>query len=155
MDTPQVENALRSCEFFKSMDRKRVAKIAALGQVEVFEAGEDIFRQGDFGEKIYVIAEGHVHLERLADMGNRQAKVTTAVLGPGRVLGCWSTLLGQSHILMSSAICQKPTTLISIVGAQLRDMMMENKVIGFEVLEKLCFLLRDRIQGAYGALEKI
>jgi len=155
METSQVEDALRNCEFFKSMDITRVSEISALGHVEVFEAGEDIFRQGDFGEKIYVIAEGHVYLERLADMGSKQAKVTTAVLGSGRVLGCWSTLLGQPHILMSSAICQKPTTLISIVGAQLREMMLENKEIGFEVLEKLCFLLRDRIQGAYGALEKI
>jgi CRP-like cAMP-binding protein len=155
MDTSLVEKALRNCEFFKSMDVARVGKVAALGQLETFEAGENIFRQGDYGENIYVIAEGYVYLERLVDMGGKQAKVTTAVLGSGRVLGCWSTLLGQPHILMSSAICRKKTTLISIVGTQLRNMMLENKEIGFEVLERLCFLLRDRIQGAYGALEKI
>jgi hypothetical protein len=34
-------------------------------------------------------------------------------------------------------------------------MMMGNKELGFQVLEKLCFLLRDRIQGALGAMEKI
>ena len=63
METSQVEDALRNCEFFKSMDITRVSEISALGRVEVFEAGEDIFRQGDFGEKIYVIAEGHVYLD--------------------------------------------------------------------------------------------
>ena len=52
METSQVEDALRNCEFFKSMDITRVSEISALGHVEVFEAGEDIFRQGDFGEKI-------------------------------------------------------------------------------------------------------
>jgi len=27
--------------------------------------------------------------------------------------------------------------------------------LGFRVLERLCFLLRDRIQGAYGAMERV
>jgi hypothetical protein len=33
-------------------------------------------------------------------------------------------------------------------------MMTKNTEFGFNLLEKLCFLLRDRIQAAYGALEK-
>jgi CRP/FNR family cyclic AMP-dependent transcriptional regulator len=33
--------------------------------------------------------------------------------------------------------------------------MIEDKNLGFNILEKLCFVLRDRIHGAYGAMEKI
>jgi CRP/FNR family cyclic AMP-dependent transcriptional regulator len=76
-------------------------------------------------------------------------------LGKGRVLGCWSTLLDLPHILMSSAACQKPTTTLAIKGADLRKIMISNAALGFNIMERLSFLLRDRIQAAYGAMEKI
>ena len=73
----------------------------------------------------------------------------------GRVFGCWSTLLDDPHILMSSAVCQTPTKIVSLIGSELREMMIEDAELGFNLLERLSFLLRDRIQAAYGALEKI
>jgi hypothetical protein len=56
---------------------------------------------------------------------------------------------------MSSAICQKPTTVLAIKGSDLRRIMISNTKLGFNLMERLCFLLRDRIQAAYGAMEKI
>jgi hypothetical protein len=56
---------------------------------------------------------------------------------------------------MCSAACRKPTTVISFKGSDLRKMMEENKNTGFYVLERLSFLLRDRVQSAYDALEKL
>ena len=76
-------------------------------------------------------------------------------LGKGRFLGCWSTLLNEPHILMSSASCQKATTVISIMGADLREIMLSDFELGFRVMERLCFQLRDRIKAAYGAMEKV
>ncbi|MBL7179515.1 MAG: hypothetical protein ABIK98_16180 [Pseudomonadota bacterium] len=70
-------------------------------------------------------------------------------------MGCWSTLLDMPHILLSSAVCQKPTTIPAIKGADLRQIMVKNTELGFNIMEGLCFLLRDRIQAAYGAMEKI
>jgi hypothetical protein len=56
---------------------------------------------------------------------------------------------------MSSAICQKPTEVMIINGADLREMMISNRELGFILLERLCSLLRDRIRGVLGAMEKI
>ena len=56
---------------------------------------------------------------------------------------------------MSSAVCRKPTTVLRIRGSELRRMMVSNPDLGFCLLERLCFLLRDRIQGAYGAMERL
>ena len=155
MDTSEIEKILENCEFFKSLGRNEIKKIAGQCKLETYIAGESIFRQGDFGEKLYVIAEGRVFLERSVDLESKKGSVVTAILGSGRVLGCWSTLLGEPHNLMSSATCQKPAKLVSIKGIELREMMLTNRELGFNVLERLCFLLRDRMQGAYGALERI
>ena len=54
-----------------------------------------------------------------------------------------------------SAICQKPTTILAIKGLDLRRIMIGNSELGFNIMERLCFLLRNRIQAAYGAMEKI
>jgi CRP-like cAMP-binding protein len=155
MEHSEIEKILHSCEFFKGLDDADIKKIAELCEVKTYEIGEYMFQQHDFGEHLYIIAEGHVFLERSRDMGERKGSVIIDALGKGRVLGCWSTLLGESHILMSSATCQKPTKTVIIKGAALRKMMTDNGSLGFNLLEKLCFLLRDRIKAAYGALEKI
>jgi CRP/FNR family cyclic AMP-dependent transcriptional regulator len=56
---------------------------------------------------------------------------------------------------MSSAASEKVTKVLAIKGVNLREVMLGNIDIGFNILERLCFLLRNRIQGAYGAMEKI
>ena len=155
MDGPDIQQALENCEFFKGMGKKDIDRIASLCQIETYESGETIFRQGDFGEHIYIIAEGHVFLERSTDLGTRKARVVIGILGKGRVFGCWSTLLDEPHNLMSSATCQKTTRVVTLKGSDLREVMLASTPLGFKVLERLCFLLRDRIQGAYGAMEKI
>jgi CRP/FNR family cyclic AMP-dependent transcriptional regulator len=155
MSSSEIRQALASSEFFKGLGKSSIEKIAGLCQVETYEPGGYIFRQGDFGEHIYIIAEGHIFLERSMDMGARQGSAVIGILGKGRVFGCWSTLLGEPHNLMSSATCQKPTKVVSMKGSDLRQLMLDSTELGLKVLERLCFLLRDRIQGAYGAMEKI
>ncbi len=155
MDRSDIEHVLEKCEFFEGLDKTDIEKIAALCDTENYEPGEYVFQQGDFGDHLYIIANGHVFLERSMDLGSRKGSVMIGALGRGRVLGCWSTLLGEPHFLMSSATCQKPTTVVAFRGADLREIMLSNTDLGLNVMEKFCFLLRDRIQSAYGALEKI
>ena len=155
MDRAKILEIIESCEFFKGLDRSLFEQVADICQIREYQPEEAIFSQGDFGEHLYVIAEGHLFIERSMDLGTRKGSAVIGMLGKGRVLGCWSTLLGEPHNLMSSAVCRKPTTVLRIRGSELRRMMVSNPDLGFCLLERLCFLLRDRIQGAYGAMERL
>jgi len=155
MEPSEVTRALSECEFFQGMEENDLVSIAGICTENRCQTGEAIFRQGDFGEDLFVIVDGQIHLERSMRIGTRAGNVVIESLGKGRVLGCWSTLLDEPHILMSSAICQRPTRVLVMKGARLRELMMGDPVFGFHLMEKLCFLLRDRIQAAYGAMEKI
>jgi CRP-like cAMP-binding protein len=146
---------LEGSEVFRELDKAHLEKIAGLCRMQSLQPGEMVFRQGDFDENLYVVADGQVSLERAVDLRVRHGTVMVAMLGKGRVFGCWSTLLDEPRHLMSSAACQKPTRVLTLKGTDLRKMMQENRELGFSILEKLCFLLRDRIEGAYGAMEKI
>jgi len=155
MGPSEIEDVLENCELFRGLNKDEIEKIAGLGHIETYEAGENIINQGDFGEKLYIIAEGHVFLERAIDLGTRKGSAIITILGRGKSLGSWSTLLGETHTLGSSAICRKPTKVVVIKGPALRDLMLDNFQLGFKVLEGLCFILRNRIRGAYGAMENI
>jgi len=140
MNLSEIVDVLENCELFRGLERDEIEKIASLGTVETYQTG---------------IAEGHVFLERAIDLGTRKGTAIITILGRGKALGCWSTLLGETHTLGSSAICRKPTKIIIIKGPALREMMLDNFQLGFKILERLCFILRNRIRGAYGAMENI
>ena len=155
MKKSEIADVLANSEFFKSLQKDEIEDIASICDTVSCKNGDYIFRQGDFGDELFVVAEGQVFLERSMDVGSHKGKVVLETLGRGRLLGCWSTLLDAPHILMSSAGCKGSTRLLVLKGSQLRDKMIQNNALGFNILERLCFLLRDRIQAAYGALEKI
>jgi CRP-like cAMP-binding protein len=155
MNSAEIQQFLINSEFLQGLAPADMEKIASICRTVSYEAGDYLFHQGDFGEQLYIIVNGYVFLERAMDIGKHKGSVVIDALGRGRTLGCWSSLLGQPHVLMSSASCQKQTTILTFNGTDLRGMMLENRDFGFNILERLCFLLRDRIQAAYGAMDKI
>lgn len=155
MVDPDIQSTLQSCGFLKNISPAHLATIAQFCSIDHYKAGTYVFRQGDFGEDLFIIADGYVFLERAMDIGSHKGSVVIDALGKGRTLGCWSSLLGEPHVLMSSASCQKDSTVVRLKGSQLRKCMEEDNPFGFFMLERLCFLLRERIQAAYGAMDKI
>ena len=64
MELTDVEQTLAGCEIFKGLDPKEIRTIADICQIKSYEIGELVYQQGDFGENLYIIAEGQVVLER-------------------------------------------------------------------------------------------
>lgn len=155
MERREILQTLSGSEFFLGFGEQDIDEIADICESRSMDTGACLFQQGDLGEDLFIVAEGKVHLERGMNIGERKGKVIIDVLGKGRVLGCWSTLIDKPHILMSTAVCERATTVLILKGADLRALMIRNRELGFHVLERLCLLLRDRIQAAYGALDKI
>ena len=155
MESAEIEEILASCELFKGLGQSEIRNIAKICRVNTYDKGALVYQQGDFGEIIYIIANGQVVLEKTVDMDSREGRVVIATLGRGRVFGCWSTLLDEPHIMMLRTFCQTPATILVLKGAKLRKDMVSDTRFGFNVMEKLCFLLRERIQSAYGAMEKM
>ena len=155
MKSTDIEHTLGECEFFEELKPGEIKIVAEICQVKTYETGECIYRQGDFGEHLYIIAEGRVILERSMKIGPREGRVVIAILGKGKVFGCWSTLLSEPHVMMLTTFCQTPSTILVLKGADLRGLMIRDTDFGFNLMEKLCFMLRERIQAVYGAMEKI
>jgi CRP-like cAMP-binding protein len=155
MQTEAIRSILAASELFKGLDPNQIADIAPICRPCRFDAGDTIYRQGGVGEEIFIIAEGQVVLERAVSVGPRKGTVPVAFLGQTKIIGAWSTLLSEPHQLMLSAVCKRAATLISINGADLRRLMLRDIELGFRILEKLCLLLRERVQVTLGALDNL
>jgi CRP-like cAMP-binding protein len=159
MDIDKTARLLRKCEVFSELSEKELKSIAKLCQIEKFNVGESIYSQGCLGEKLYVLAEGEVTLERTIDIGDqRRAKIpvfTFRATPSRRLMGGWFALLGEQHRHMCTAICYRATTLISIECSKLREYVAKNLEIKAKILEKLILLLRDRIDSSYKAMESL
>ncbi len=75
---------------------------------EHFEPGQEIFREGDLGDRIYIIASGRMEVVRRHD----KLEVTLAVLGPGEYFGEMA-LLNQTT-RNATVRCLEPSDVISI-----------------------------------------
>ncbi|MFH2218946.1 MAG: cyclic nucleotide-binding domain-containing protein [Pseudomonadota bacterium] len=155
----EITEILKKCAIFSELSDMEVKSVAELGRIETFEPGDIIHEQGRLGTKLYVLSEGQVSLERKINLGNsRWGKITVFVLrnkSNRRLMGAWSSLVGEEHVQMCTAVCNTPTQIVSIDCSELRGFLLKNPVIRIKLLEKLVLLLRDRIDRSYEAMETL
>jgi len=159
MDLEDVIKTLRKCELFSDLSATELRAIAKSGSVEEYQPGDTIYKQGDLGTNLYVLSKGQVSLHRKLMIGpTRTADATVYVLRETprrRLMGGWYTLVGEQHIQMCSARCDKPTKVVSIDCSVLREVIVKNPGIRMKILEKLVLILRDRMESSYTAMETL
>ena len=151
----EVITHLKNCQLFSELTNEQIKKLAAVFEITDYEAGDYIFRQGELGDKLYVIERGLVNLQRKVNLGNSDVYVSISFLGPYRLLGCWACLLGEYNHHTESAICQKPTRVITAKASELKDILRSDLYITILLLMQLCYMLGDKVNGVYSAMESL
>jgi len=138
---------------------KDFSKKKCLCLSDLFTNCKKIYEQGSIGTKLYIFSEGRVTLERRIDLGDvRVANITVFALREQknrRLMGGWCALVGEQHVQMCSAVCEKPTKVISMRCSDLRKTIIKNSTMRIKILEKLILLLRDRLYSSYEAIETL
>jgi len=70
-----LAQALSKTAFFKQISKQELARVARITDVELFRTHDIIFREGDFGDKMYIVVEGKVSLQ----IGGKQIAMVTSV----------------------------------------------------------------------------
>jgi signal-transduction protein with cAMP-binding, CBS, and nucleotidyltransferase domain len=159
MRLEEVIQTLKKCGLFSELSSEELSSIADLGSIETFATGDMIYRQGEMVNKLYILSEGQVSLNRSFEIGNdRQADRVVYILRERpnrRLLGSWSTLVGEQHTQMCSAKCNIPTKVVSFNSSDLRELISKNLNIRIKVLEKLVIILRERLESSYSSMETL
>ena len=73
----EILEILKKCELFNHLADDELQSIAEMGKVEEYNPGDEIFKQGDIGNKLYILSEGLVSLYRNILLGNNRKGVVT------------------------------------------------------------------------------
>lgn len=156
MVSSEIIECLKTCELFALLNEEEIqtliTSLATACEMEVYQAGDYIFEQGEHSARLYIIAEGQVLLQRSVNLGDRTATWPLGLLGKGRAMG-WSSLLYGPRYVSASAVCQKPTRVVSIEGTSLRLVLEKQPRIGFSVMDRLACMLGERLRTAYNTLD--
>lgn len=123
------------------------------GEIELFKEGKNIYEEGAYSHKIYLILKGVVKCHRLDEDGK---ELTTSLYRPDDFLGFTSFL--NNVTLKESATAIEDVELVGISKQHLREILKHNRSISMELME----LLTDNIteikaqllQMAYGSVRK-
>ena len=108
--------------------------------VVAFEPGQEVFREGDVGDALYIVQEGEVELTAAAARGR-----LPIVLGPGELFGEASVLEGRPRGATARAV--SACRLLRIDGNTLDALVRHHPEIGLHMIRRLS----RRLSAAYAA----
>ncbi len=76
--------ALESSALFRNLSRDEVGAVRRIAQERRFAAGQEVFREGDPGDGVYVVKEGTVEISGSLGQGARRV---FSRIGPGEIFG--------------------------------------------------------------------
>jgi signal transduction histidine kinase len=137
---------LRRFEIFEGFTDEELAEVAKLCRAEHHDDGVKLFDEGDPAEKLYLVLEGKVSLEKKVQLGrsgsSRQA--TVSIQGPGQTVGLSS--LVAPHIYTMSGICIEPSRLLTIDGGEMRRFIASDPEAGLKLMSAIATLVQGRME---------
>lgn len=138
MDQPIDPGFLRHSELFENQPPEVVRAVLALGQLVSFGPGDVVFRQGDQGDRLFVVKSGI--LEVLALSSDGAEPVPVAYLGTGEVIGELALLTGSPR--SASVRSPEQAEVFALEKAVFLDLM--DQIPTFS--RNLCLVLARRLE---------
>jgi CRP-like cAMP-binding protein len=138
---------LRTVPLFTDLDDTELAAVAEVCREERFVSGEYIFREGESGNRLYLITEGEVRISRDVPGSGEEA---LAVLKPGAVFGEMAVLNRGER--STHAISNGGTVALTISRSDFEMLLDLNRELAYKVLWAVARLLSVRLRGANDSL---
>lgn len=138
---PAVTDLLRNVAIFKDLDDSELAEVAEKCKEEKFKSGEYIFREGEAGNRLYLIVDGEVRISRDVPGSGEEA---LAVLKPGALFGEMSVFDRSER--STHAISNGGTTVLTISRPDFEMLLDFNRELAYKVLWACVRLLSGRLR---------
>ena len=142
-----VTELLKKVAIFHDLDDDELAQLADVSREEKFVSGEYIFREGESGNRLYLIVEGDVRISRDVPGSGEEA---LAVLKPGAIFGEMSVFDRSER--STDAISNGGTTTFTISRTDFEMLLDLNRELAFKVLWACVRLLSSRLRNTNDSL---
>lgn len=139
--THDLDRLIATHPFLKGLSPHHQRLLASCAMLVRFEAGEQIFREGDPANRFYLIQKGKVSLESSVP---EQGITHVQTIGAGDVLG-WSWLF-PPYFWQFDARALEPTEAVFFYATPLRTECEADHDLGYELLRRMADVLIKRLQ---------
>lgn len=136
-----VIESLGKVDLFAGIRREGLERIAAICSEESHRLGELVFREGDVGDKLFLILDGKIRISReVSGMGEE----ALAVLGAGQAFG--EMALIDEFPRSADARVHERCRLLVLTKEQLEDLLLLDKDLAYEILWNFVRILSSRLR---------
>src|SRR5687767_1691423 len=139
---------LKNVAIFKDLDEGELAEVAEKCKEEKVNSGEYIFREGEAGNRLYLILEGEVRISRDVPGSGEEA---LAVLKRGASFGEMS-VFDRSERSTDAIANGGPVRLATIARSEFELLLDFNRDIAYKVLWAVVRLLSARLRSTNDSL---
>lgn len=135
---------LRKCDVFTALNDEELREIENICNIEEFEAGTIICKQGSKEKNLYVIEHGTVGIIlEVGPLAQRQVQAVTDHEAFG-----WSAML-EPYICTATVKALEKTQVLSLNGQRLSALCSTKPSIGYKVLTGIARVIALRLRQAY------
>ena len=138
---------LKNVAIFKDLDVGELSEIAEVCREEEFVSGEYIFREGEHGNRLYLIVVGEVRISRDVPGSGEEA---LAILKPGALFGEMAVFDRSER--STHAISHGGTTVLTITRPDFEMALDFNREIAYKVLWAVTRVLSGRLRNTNDSL---
>ena len=138
---PTVAETLAEIDLFQGIHPQGIDRIAGSCAEESYRVGDVIFREGEVGDKLYLILEGKVRISReVSGMGEE----ALAILGEGAAFGEMSLI--DDFPRSADARVHERCRLLVLTKSALEDLLFLDKDLAYEILWNFVKTLSTRLR---------
>ena len=138
---------LRNVAIFKDLDDGELARVAEVCKEQTFNLGEYVFREGEQGNRLYLIVEGEVRISRVVPGSGEEA---LAVLKPGALFGEMAVFDRSER--STDAIANGTAKCLTITRSDFELLLDFNRELAYKVLWACVRLLSARLRSTNDSL---
>ena len=132
---------LKKTAVFADLDDGEIAQVAEICNEQTFKSGQTIFKEGEPGNRLYIVSHGEVRISRQVPGSGEEA---LAVLKPGTCFGEMAVFDRSER--STDAYANTDCTLVTIARPDFEMLLDFNREIGFKVLWAVVRLLSERLR---------
>jgi len=132
---------LKKVPLFESLSAPELEKIEKISTLEAFARDAVIFKEGDLGDRCYVITNGDVRISKFIPNIGEEA---LAVLKPGDYFG--EMALIDNYPRSAHAIANTDVVVLAINKADLDKMLIMDRELGYKLLWAFTKTLSKRLR---------
>ena len=129
---------LEACKLFRELSRAELGALRQVVREQKYSPGQEIFKEGDKGDGVYLVKEG---LVEIAGRVSQAARLVFSVVSPGDIFGEMAVIENQPR--SASAVARQETAVYFIPRAEMLALVEHSPALALALLREISHRLRE------------